>query len=168
MQRIRANRSAQSQDAYPGGWPAPLMVVVNAEAMRNLEERRAWRWRRAKLGIVMPWTFTACTWTMEDSIARDLRVARYHWLEDQCPRPPDPEKYLPTSRSFTGFVYTVSVTAKDPELEHRTQGLFKERKSPGLFAVKLYSSDMTYVIATTGEIYSLDNKGVAHLFETYE
>ncbi|HWQ92234.1 MAG TPA: hypothetical protein VN673_11225 [Clostridia bacterium] len=105
---------------------------------------------------------------MEDSIASSLRGARYHWLKDECPRPPDPEKYLPTSSSFTSFVYAASLTAKDPDLERRTQGLFKERTSPGIFAIKLYSSDTTYVIATTGEIYSLDSKGGVHLFKTHE
>ena len=112
--------------------------------------------------------FMVCTWTMGDSIALDLRGARYHWLQDECPRPPDPGKYLPTSRSFTGFVYTASVTAKDPDLERRTLGMFKERTSPGLFAIKVYSSDTTYVIATTGEIYSLDRKGGVRLFKAHE
>jgi len=159
-------------------------------------QRGPWRWRRAKLGIVLLWSAgfsmlsrakkivfgvigglaaflvllpcMVCTWTMEDSIALNLRGAWHHWLQDECPRPPDPGKYLPTSSSFTSFVYTASVTAKDPDLERRTQGLFKERTSPGLFAIKLYSSDTTYVIATTGEIYSLDNKGGVHLFKTDE
>jgi hypothetical protein len=160
------------------------------------QERGRWRWRRAKLGIVLLWSagfsklsrakkillsiliglaaffvllpFVACPWTREDSIAFDLRGARNHWLRDECPRPLDPEMYLPTSRSFTSFVYTASLTAKDPDLERRTKGLFTERTSPGLFAIKLYSTDTTYVIATTGEIYSLDSDGIAHLFRTYE
>lgn len=112
--------------------------------------------------------FIVCTWTMEDSIAFHLRGARYHWLQDECPRPPDPGKYLPTSRSFTGFVYTASVTAKDPDLERRTLGMLKDRTRPGLFAIKLYSSDTTYVIAITGEIYSLDSNGRSDLFKTHE
>jgi hypothetical protein len=112
--------------------------------------------------------FVVCTWTMEDSVALHLRGARYRWLQDECPRPPDPGKYLPTSSSFTSFVYTVSLTAKDPDLKRRTLGLFKERTSPGLFAIKLYSSDTTYVIATTGEIYSLDSKGEVRLFKIHE
>jgi hypothetical protein len=158
--------------------------------------RGPWRWRRAKLGIVLLWSaafsrvsrakkivvgvmgglaaflallpFMVCTWTMEDSIALHLHSAYYHWLQDECPRPPDAEKYLPTSSSFTSFVYTASVTAKDPDLERRTLGMFKERTGPGLFAIKLYSSDTTFVIATTGEIYSLDSKGGVHLFKTHE
>jgi hypothetical protein len=159
-------------------------------------KRRPWRWRRAKLGIVLLWSagfsqlsrakkvvlglmcasaillallpFAVCTWTMEDSVAMGLQSARHHWLQDECPQPPDPKLYLARSTSFTSFVYTASLTAKDPDLERRTQGLFKARTSPGLFAIKLYSTGVTYVIATTGEIYSLDPKGGVHLFRSYE
>jgi hypothetical protein len=106
---------------------------------------------------------TVCSWTMEDSIIRDLQIARYSWLQDDCPRPADPRKYLPQSSSFTGSVYTVSLVAKDPDLEKRSLGMFKDRTCRGLFAIKEYSSQNTYVIATSGEILLLDSRGGVQL-----
>lgn len=107
-----------------------------------------------------------CSWTLEDSIVLNLRVARTAWLRDDCPRPVDPERYLPKSSSLTGFVYAGSFVVKDPDLESRTQGLIKERTCHGLFALKDSSLPSTYVIATTGEVIALESSGQVRLVRT--
>jgi len=104
-----------------------------------------------------------CQWTEEDSIIQDLKMARQIWLGDDCPRPPDPLKYLPQSSSITGSVYTASLVEKDPDLEKSTLGSIKVRTCRALFAVKEYTSGKTYVIATTGEILLLDGRGGGEL-----
>jgi hypothetical protein len=104
---------------------------------------------------------------MEDSIILDLEMAREHGLQDGCPRPAEPLKYLPQSSSFTGSIYTNSLVAKDKGLDKRSQGMFKDRTCPGLFAIKEHSSKKTYVIATTGEILLLNNRGEVELLRPH-
>ena len=86
-------------------------------------------------------------------------MAREQWVDADCPRPAEPPKYLPHSDSLTGFVYTVSPVAK----ERNGRGQFKDRTFRGLFAIKEPSSQRTYVIATTGQILSLEGSGEVQL-----
>lgn len=94
-----------------------------------------------------------------------LRAGRWGWLSDGCPTPPYPEKYLGTGSWFTGYVSTVSVTLKDPDLEARSRGLITEIKYHGLFAMKESSKTNTYVITTTGAILVFNGTGKVRLLE---
>jgi hypothetical protein len=88
--------------------------------------------------------------TPEAIITNRLSDARYRWLDEGCPRPIDPQRYL-GGGAHTGYVYTESLVVN--------RGRFKDRKCQGLFAIKDAFSPKTYIIATSGEILVLDGSG---------
>jgi hypothetical protein len=92
--------------------------------------------------------------TPEALIAGDLSRARYQWLDENCPRPIDSQRYLGVG-TFSNYVYTAAVVVNS--------GTLKDRKWQGLFAVKDAFSPRTYVIATTGEVFVLDGSGGVRL-----
>jgi hypothetical protein len=84
--------------------------------------------------------------SLEAITIHDLRIGRYSWLNDGCPQPPDPERYVGVGGSSSNYVYTGTLVVKG-------------RTYHGLFAktMKCEWCKDTYVIATTGEIFVLDD-----------
>jgi hypothetical protein len=103
----------------------------------------------------------------EGIMADNLRWARFRWLRDGCPQPPDAERYL-SQGTFTNFAYPGLIVVSNQDF----QGLkLVNRTFRGLFASKVPEPasrepyQNTLVITFTGEFLSITPSGEARLRE---
>jgi len=135
----------------------PLLVMLGW-FLRYQADR--WSWRKiSDLG-------DSCS--LEGIRARDLQVARYRWLADGCPQPPDGEKYLSqgtvTHFVFNGLIVVSNQNFHGLRLTNETyHGLFGSRlAAPPPWPV---TDRDTLVITTAGEILSIAPSGEVRLRE---
>ncbi len=95
--------------------------------------------------------------SLETGTIRELRMARYSWLDEGCPQPPT--NYFIELPPNTNFTYSGTLVVSN----HLYHGLFATRYGGW---VTNYGHTNTFVITTTGDILLLEDSGQVKLLKT--